>query len=139
MSPYSWLTLTYEKQIPECFGYGAGVQDAKDASWVVYAEISRYFGVDKPALKEPGRLCYLEPEFLANGRSEKIGISAAYNLVRVDRTRGAEAAALFLGMSRQEIRALSLYSVKYPDISVQDAKRRANELAPQAVNVLARP
>ena len=106
--------------------------------WCI-AEISRYFGVDKPALKEPGRLCYLEPEFLANGRSEKIGISAAYNLVRVDRTRGAEAAALFLGMSRQEIRALSLYSVKYPDISVQDAKRRANELAPQAVNVLARP
>ena len=75
------------------------------SEWSI-AEISRYFGVDELALREPGRLCYLEPEFLANGRSEKIGISAAYNLVRVDRARRAEAAALFLGMSRQKIRAL---------------------------------
>lgn len=103
------------------------------------AKMSRYFGVAKTTLKELDRICDLEPEFLAMADQKKIGISAAYQLVRVDRTRRAEAAALFPSMSRQEIRDLVFYIMKYPDISVQEAKRKANELVPQTVNVLALP
>lgn len=98
--------------------------------------MSRYFGVAKPVLKGLGRICYLEPEFLAMA-DQKMEISAPYNLVRVDGARRAEAAVLFTGMICQEIRAL-FYVVKYPDISVQDSKK-GQRTAPQAVNVPARP
>ena len=36
------------------------------------AEMSRYFGVAKPALKGLGQICYLEPEFLAMAAQKKL-------------------------------------------------------------------
>ena len=70
-----------------------------------------------------------------DGRSEKVGISAAYHLAGVDRARRAEAAAPFLWAARRF--ALWCFT-KYPDMPAQKAMRMANELC-QTANMLALP
>lgn len=103
------------------------------------AKMIDFFGVTKTVLQELDRIHDLEPEFKEMVDQKHFGISAAYQLTRVDKPKRPEAAKLFQSMTRDEVRDLVFYITKYPNISVKEAKKRADDLKPKKINILALP
>lgn len=103
------------------------------------AKMSKYFDVAKTVLLELNRINDLEPEILAMADARKIGVSSAYQLTRVDTARRMEAAKMCQDMNRKEVRDLVFYLTKHPDMTVTEAKKRADGLKPKTVNILALP
>ena len=104
-----------------------------------FVRMSDFFQVSRTMLREIDKINELEPEFKRLADEKKIGIGAAYQLTRIDKSKRHEVAQLFQSMNTTEIRNLVFYLINDPALSVSEAKRMSDELKTPVLNILALP
>ena len=104
-----------------------------------FEKMSEFFKVSRAMLREIDKINELEPEYKKLADERKIGIEAAYQLTRIDKSKRHEVAKLFQSMNTVEIRNLVFYMINSPTMSVTEAKRRSDNLNAPIVNILALP
>lgn len=102
-----------------------------------FVKMSEFFQVSKTMLREIDKINDLEPEFKMLADNTKIGLGAAYQLTRINKSKRHEVAHLFQSMNTTEIRNLIFYLINNPALSVQEAKRMSDNLKTPIINVLA--
>ena len=104
-----------------------------------FAKMVNFFNVSRTMLREIDKINELEPKFKKLADEKKLGIGAAYQLTRIDKSKRDDAAELFQTMNTTEIRNFIFYITSNPTISVSEAKKMSDKLKIPVINILALP